>query len=56
VLVAAGTIAAAGSYHSAFAHKKVFVKNSGIAVPVITAHYYRLLILMLHPMVVSFLL
>lgn len=41
VLVAAGTIAAAtGSYHSAFAHKKLANKsfeNSGIAVPTITA-------------------
>ena len=40
VLVAAGTVAAAGSYHSAFAHKKLANKsfqNSGIAVPTITA-------------------
>jgi hypothetical protein len=40
ILVAAGTVAAAGSYHSAFAHKKGAYKsfqNSGIAVPTITA-------------------
>ena len=40
VLVAAGTVAAAGSYHSAFAHKNGANKsfqNSGIAVPTITA-------------------
>jgi hypothetical protein len=40
VLVAAGTVAAAGSYHSAFAHKKGANKsfqNSGTAVPTITA-------------------
>ena len=40
VLVAAGTIAAAGSDYSAFAHKKAAKKsfeNSGILVPTITA-------------------
>jgi hypothetical protein len=44
VLVAAGTVAAAGSYHSAFAHKNGANKsfqNSGIAVPTITAQLQK---------------
>jgi len=44
VLVTAGTVAAAGSYHSAFAHKKGANKsfqNSGIAVPTITAQLQK---------------